>query len=111
MDCSMPGLPEFPQAPIHRVSDATQPSHPLSSPSSPAFNLSQHQGLFKRVISRKVLLFLPVRAIMGISAPSFLFFVKSLGDVFYDILLFLPSSKGFFVPLHFLPLEWYHLNI
>ena len=48
---------------------------------------------------------------MGISAPSFLFIVKSLGDVFYDILLFLPSSKGFFVPLHFLPLEWYHLHI
>ena len=36
---------------IHRVSDAIQPSHPLSSPSPPAFNTSQHQGLFQRVSS------------------------------------------------------------
>ena len=52
MDCSTPGLPvhhqllEFTQTHVHRVSDAIQPSHPLSSP-SPALNLSQHQGLFK----------------------------------------------------------------
>ena len=39
-------LPEFTQTPVHRVSDAIQPSLPLSSP-SPAFNLSQHQGLFQ----------------------------------------------------------------
>ena len=57
MDCSMPGfpvhhqLPEPAQAHIHRVGDATQPSHPLSSPSPPAFNLSQHQGLFQGVSS------------------------------------------------------------
>ena len=49
MDCSTPGFPvhlhlwELTQAPVHRVSDAIQPSHPLSSPSSPAFDLSQHQ--------------------------------------------------------------------
>ena len=55
MDCSTPGLhvhrqlPEFAQTHIHWVGDAIQPSHPLSSPSSPAFNLSQHQGLFKWV--------------------------------------------------------------
>ena len=53
MDCSMPGLPvhcqllEFTQTHVHWVSDAIQSSHPLSSPSPPAFNLSQHQGLFK----------------------------------------------------------------
>ena len=52
MDCSTPGLPvlhhlpEFAQIHVHRVSDAIQPSHPLSSPSLPGFNLSQHQGLF-----------------------------------------------------------------
>ena len=40
-------LPEFTQTHVHRVSDAIQPSHPLSSPSPPAFNLSQNQGLFK----------------------------------------------------------------
>ena len=50
---SMPGLPvhhqlpEFTQTHIHRVSDAIQPSHPLSSPSPPAPNLSQNQSLFQ----------------------------------------------------------------
>ena len=39
-------LPEFTQTHVHQVGDAIQPSHPLSSPSPPAFNLSQHQGLF-----------------------------------------------------------------
>ena len=57
MDCSTPGLPvrrqllELAQTRVHRVVDATQPSHPLLSPSPPAFNLSQHQGLFKWVSS------------------------------------------------------------
>ena len=56
MDCSTPGLSvhhqllEFTQAHVHWVGDAIQLSHPLSSP-SPAFNLSQHQGLFKWVSS------------------------------------------------------------
>ena len=40
-------LPEFTQTHVHCVGDASQPSHPLSSPSPPALNLSQHQGLFK----------------------------------------------------------------
>ena len=40
-------LPELTQTHVHRVSDAIQPSHPLSSPSPPALNLSQHQGLFQ----------------------------------------------------------------
>ena len=49
MDCSTPGFPvlhyllDFTQTRVHRVSDAIQPSHPLSSPSPPALNLSQHQ--------------------------------------------------------------------
>ena len=53
MDCSTSGLPvhhqllEFTQTCVHRVSDAIQSSHLPSSPSPPAFNLSQHQGLFK----------------------------------------------------------------
>ena len=53
MNCTTPGfrvhhqLPEFTQTHVHCVSDAIQPSHPLSSPSSPSFNLSQHQGLFQ----------------------------------------------------------------
>ena len=56
MNCSTPGLPvhhqlsEFTQTHVHRVSDAIQPSHPLSSP-SPAPNPSQHQSLFQCVNS------------------------------------------------------------
>jgi len=44
-------LPEFTQTHVHWVGDAIQPSYPLPSPCSPAFNLSQHQGLFKWVCS------------------------------------------------------------
>ena len=44
-------LLELTQTPVHWVSDAIQPSHPLSSPSPPAFSLSQHQGLFQWVSS------------------------------------------------------------
>ena len=57
MDCSTPGLPvchqlpEFTQTYVHWVSDVIQPSHPLSSPSPPAFSFSQHQVLFKWVSS------------------------------------------------------------
>ena len=53
MNCSTPGLPvhhqlpEFTQTHIHRVGDTIQPSHPLSSPSPPAPNPSQHQSLFQ----------------------------------------------------------------
>ena len=44
-------LPEFPQTHVHRVSDAIQPSHPLSSPSPLSFSLAQHQGLFQWISS------------------------------------------------------------
>ena len=53
MNLSIPGLlvhhqfPEFTQTHAHRVGDAIHPSHPLSSPSPPAPNPSQHQGLFQ----------------------------------------------------------------
>ena len=53
MNCSTPSfpvyhqLPELTQTHVHRVGDAIQLPHPLSSPSPPAFNLSQHRGLFK----------------------------------------------------------------
>ena len=56
-DCSTPGfpvyhqLPELAQTHVHWVGDAIQPSHPLSSPSLPAFNPSEHQGLFQGVSS------------------------------------------------------------
>ena len=57
MDCSMPGflvhhqLLELTQTHIHGGGNAIQPSHPLSSPSPPAFNLSQYQGIFQWVSS------------------------------------------------------------
>ena len=57
VDCSMPGFPvhhqlsELTQTHVHWVSDAIQPSHPLTSPLPPAFNCSQHQGLYQRVSS------------------------------------------------------------
>ena len=53
MNCSMPSLPVHHQLPestqthVHEVNDTIQPSHPLSSPSPSALNLSQHQGIFK----------------------------------------------------------------
>ena len=68
MDCSTAGFPVHHQLPepiqthVYRVGDAIQPSHTLLSPSPPAFNLSQPQGLFQRVNSlhwvAKVLAFL-----------------------------------------------------
>ena len=51
--CSTPGfpihhqVPELAQMHVHQVGEAIQPSHPLSSTSPPAFNLSEHQGLFQ----------------------------------------------------------------
>ena len=57
MDCSTPGfpvhhqLPELAQTHVHRVSDAIQPSHTLSSPSPSAFSISQHQSLFQSINS------------------------------------------------------------
>ena len=57
MDCNMPGFPvhhqllEFTQTHVHRVGDAIQPSHPLLSPSPPAFSLFQHQSLSQWISS------------------------------------------------------------
>ena len=57
IDCSTLGVPvihyllEFVQTHVHWVDDAIQPSHPLSPPSPPALNLSQHQGLFQWISS------------------------------------------------------------
>ena len=57
MNRSTPGLPvhhqlqEFTQTHLHQVGDDIQPSHPLLSPSPPAPNPSQHQGLFQRINS------------------------------------------------------------
>ena len=71
MNRSTPGfpvhhqLPESTQTHVHWVGDAIQPSHPLSSPSPPALNLSQHQGLFKWVSSSH-----QVAKVLGVSAST-----------------------------------------
>ena len=71
MNCSIPGVPvlhyvrEFAQIHIHWIGDAIQPSYPLSSPPPPAFNLSQHQGLFQWVSSSH-----QVTKVLGISASA-----------------------------------------
>ena len=65
IDCSTPGFPvihhflELAETHVHWVGDAIQPSHPLLSTSSPAFNLSQHQGLFQWVSSLHQVAFQP----------------------------------------------------
>ena len=71
MDCSTPGLPvhhqlqEFAQTHVHWVGDAIQPSHPLLSPSPPAFNLAHPQGFFKWVSFSH-----QVAKIIGVSAST-----------------------------------------
>ena len=70
-DCIMPDFPvhyqfqEFMQTHVHWVSDAIQWSHPLSSPSPPAFNLSQHQALFQWVSSSH-----QVAKVLGVSISA-----------------------------------------
>ena len=91
MDCSMPGLPvhnqllELAQTHVHRVGDAIQPSHPLLSPSPPAFNLSQHQSICNWVSSShhvaKVLAF-------QLQHQSFQWIFKT--DFLYDGLVWSP---------------------
>ena len=91
MDCSMPGFPvlcyllEFAQTYVHWIDDAIQMSHPLSLPSPPALNLSQHQGLFQwvgsshqvaKVLSKYYL------SVMSSANSEFYFFPSNL-DAFY----------------------------
>ena len=70
-DCGTPGFPvhhqllELTQTYVHWVGDAIQPSHSLLSPSPPAFNLSQHQGLFPWVSSLH-----QVAKVLGVSASA-----------------------------------------
>ena len=78
MDCStsgfpvLPHLPELAQTHVHWVSDAIQPSHPLSYPSPPAFNLSQYQGLFQWVgSSHQVAKVLVQNSIQSSFSPTF----------------------------------------
>jgi len=80
MNHSTPGLPvhhqlpEFTQTHVHRVRDANQPSHPLSSPSPPAPNPSHHQSLFQWVNSSH-----EVAKVLGVSALASFLPKKSQG--------------------------------
>ena len=83
MDYSMLGfpvhqqLPQLAQTHVHSIGNAIQPSHPLSSPSPPAFNLPQHQGLFKWVssshqVAKELELQLQRQSFQWIFRPDFL---------------------------------------
>ena len=86
-------IPEFTQTHVHWVSDAIQPSHPLLSPSPPAFNLSQHQGLFKWVSSlhqvAKVLEFQSI----GVSQYKYLLFLLHVSYYLRIISMGMPSFR------------------
>ena len=93
MDCSTRGfpahhqLPEFIQTHVHQVGDAIQPPYPLSSPSPPAFNLSQHEGLFQWVSSlHQIANVLKLQ----LQHQSFQWVFRT--DFLYDWLIWSPSS-------------------
>ena len=102
MDCSIPGFPvlhypsESAETHVHWVGDAIQPSHPLSSPSPPAFNLSQHQGIFQWVGSSH-----KVAQVLALQYQSFQGIFRV--DFFQDWLVWSPcsprdSQESFLVP-------------
>ena len=86
MDCSTPGLPvhhqllELAQTHVHWVGDAIQPSYPLSSHSPPAFNLSQHEGLFHWVSSSHQVA--KVLGIMCTNVNSYIYFLSKTKNLF-----------------------------
>ena len=84
LPCPEP-TPEHAQTHVHKFGDAIQTSHSLSSPSSPAFNLSQHQGLFKCVNSS-----LQVAEILELQHQSFQWIFRT--DLLWDRLVGSPCS-------------------
>ena len=99
MNHSTPGLPvhhqlpEFTQTHVHRVSDPIQPAHPLSSPSPPAPDPSQHQGLFQRVnSSHEKTIALTIWTFVG-RVMSLLFNVLSR-----FVIAFLPRNNCYLIP-------------
>ena len=82
-------LPEFPQTHVHRVSDAIQPSHPLSSLSPPAPNPSQHQSLFQWVNSSHEVAKAPQPPHNSILMTEFNEHIFSLASLFVCLFVFL----------------------
>ena len=109
MDCSMPGfpvhhpLPEFTQTHVLWVGDAIQSSQPLSSPSPPTFNLSQHQGLFQWVSSShqvaKVLEFPASTSVLPMNTQDW----SPLGWTGLISLQFKGLSRVLYTPLYLWP--------
>ena len=93
MDCSTPGfpvhhqLPELFQTHVYRVSDDIKPSHPLSSPSPPAFNISWHQGLFQWASSLH-----QVAKVLELQLQSFQWIFRT--DFLEDWLVWSPCSPS-----------------
>ena len=113
MDCSTQGFPvhhQFPepaQTHVHLVGDAIQPPQPLSSPSPPAFSLSQHQGLFQWVSSSQQVanvLELHLLNWTGLSTPRNIWVLVFFLPFW---ILFLRSRK---VHLHKIPMHKFSLN-
>ena len=130
--------PELAQCHVHWVSDTIQLSHPLSSPYPPTFNLSQHQGLFKWVSSSHPIRWPKYWSFSFSISPSNEYSVLiSFRIDWFDLLSVQGTLKSVFqydsskasilqhsafhcplslssrvslVPLHFLPLNWYHLH-
>ena len=92
MDCSTPGLPvhhqllEFTKTHVHSVDNAIQPSHPLLSPSPPAFKLFQHQGLFQWISSSH-----QVAKVLELQHQSFQWIFRT--DFLYDWLVWSWSPR------------------
>ena len=105
MNHSTPGLPghhqlpEFTQTHIHRVSDAIQPSHPLSSPSPPAPNPSQHQGLFQWVNSSHEVAKVIVYMNSNLTGCLLFLFAKSVNHRWELLRDLQPCSAVSFLPL------------
>ena len=99
MNRSTPGLPvhhqlpEFTQTHVHRVSDAIQPSHPLSSPYSPSSNPSQHQSLFQWVNSSH-----EVAKVLEFPALALLYRISWV-DLIQSGLQWLPWSSSFIISM------------
>ena len=127
MNCSTPGFPvlhcllELAQTHVCWVGDAIQPSHPLSSPSPPALNLSQHQGLFQWVSSShqvaKVLELFQHQSFQQIFRVGFYDFWYYKTEFFKDILgIFFfwgslkPLSEGLWSQNHFI-IIWKHFSL
>ena len=101
MDCNTPRLPvhwqlpEFTQTHVHWVSDAIQPSYPLSSPSL-AFNLSQHWGLFKWVSSLHLVAMYLIDIFNWKCCVSFRYIAKRLSYTSYLLFFKFFSHLGYY---------------